>query len=110
MSIWSKSFFVILKFSFVKEVSKRRFICQLDAQYLKNFVRAPIQLHVVLNNCDQAVGAYSSVDLYPNGILGSTSKLFDFEVLLQPFEKQFHLSSFFVKFSNLKGRNVCCIR
>ncbi len=36
-------------------------------------------------------------------------KLFDFEVLLQPFEKEFYLPSILVKFSYLKSGNMHCI-
>lgn len=60
----------------------------------------------MLNDCHQAVCAYGNIDLDSNGILGSAPELLDFEVLLQPFEKQFHLPSVLIKFSHLERRDL----
>jgi len=63
-----------------------------------------IQFEVVFNNCDNTVRDDGDMYLYPDRILRFSPKGFDTKVLLNPFEKQFHLPSVAVK----KGNFFCC--
>lgn len=52
-----------------------------------------IKFEVVFNDCDQTVGDDSDMYLYFDSILRYSPKGFDSEMLLNPFEEQFHLPS-----------------
>lgn len=52
---------------------------------MKNFICVPVKFHIVLNNCLKVVGAYSDMDLNPDGIPSYIPELLDFKVLIQPF-------------------------
>ena len=77
-----KTFFDVLKFSSLKEVPKMSFIGQCYTQDLQNLICASVKLHVILDNCCQAVGIYSNVDLYPYSVFSGTPEFLDFQMLL----------------------------
>jgi hypothetical protein len=57
----------------------------------------------MLHDGYETVGTNSRVDLYSDSVLGSSPKLLDLEVLLEPLEKQLYLPSILVEFGNLLG-------
>ena len=54
-------------------------------------------LEVMLDDGNEAVCDDGNVNLYADCILGLSPESFDLEVLLDPFEKQFHLPSIFIE-------------
>ena len=60
----------------------------------------------MLDNCHKAIGCNGCTDLYPDSVLRSTPELFDFEVLLEPLEKQLYLPSVLVEVGYLLGCKV----
>ena len=57
-----------------------------------------------LNNSYEHVGGDGAPDLRLDRVLAVTQKLLDAQVLLDPFEKQFHLPAAFVQSGNGQGR------
>ena len=66
----------------------------------------PVQLEVVFNECDETVRDNGDVDLYPHSILGVTPEPLDAQMLLDPFEKQFHLPTIAVKQRDIFGLEI----
>ena len=66
---------------------------QRYSKYLKDFVDASLQFHVVLHYCHEAISDYGAIDLDADGILGCTPELLDSQMLLDPFEEQFYALS-----------------
>jgi len=61
-------------------------------------------LKFFLNNSYEHVGGDGAPDLRLDRVLAVTQKLLDAQVLLDPFEKQFHLPAAFVQSGNGQGR------
>ena len=61
---------------------------QRYSKYLKNFVDATLQFHIVLHYRHKAISDYSTIDLDADCILGCTPELLDSQVLFDPFEEQ----------------------
>ena len=59
-----------------------RGVCERHAQNLQHFIGASFQLHVMLHDGNQAIGADGRVNLYPDGILGGAPEFLNLEVLL----------------------------
>ena len=76
---------------------------QRYSKYLKDFVYAAFQFHVVLHNRHEAISNYGTIDLDADGILGCTPELLDSQVLFDPFEEQLHAPSFTVKLGDCLG-------
>lgn len=57
----------------------------------------------MLHDGYEALGTNSRVDLYSDGVLGSSPELLDLEVLLEPLEEQFYLPTILVEVGNLLG-------
>ena len=55
-----------------------------DLQYL---IGASLQPHIMLHDGNETVGTDSRIDLYSDGVLGSTPEFLDFEMLLEPLEE-----------------------
>lgn len=51
----------------------------------------------MLSNCNEAVRRDGGIELYADGILVSSPKGFDSQMLLNPLKEQLHLPSVFVK-------------
>ena len=56
-----------------------------------------------MDNSHKAVGYDGDSNLNTDGILRSTPKLLNLEMLLQPFKEEFYQPSFLVKFCNFKS-------
>ena len=68
------------------------------------------KLKVVLNDSDETVCNDGDTNLNTYGIVTLSPKGLDPEVLLDPFEKQLHLPSIFIKESNVLGCKVEVVR
>ena len=77
---------------------------QRYSKYLKDFVDAAFQFHIVLHYCHKAISDYGTIDLNADCILRSTPELLDAQVLFDPFEEQLHAPSVAVEFGNCLGR------
>ena len=62
-----------------------------------------------LNNGNEHVGGHGAPDLRLDCVLAVAKKLLDAQVLLDPFEKQFHLPAAFVQRSDGQGRQACVV-
>ena len=67
---------------------------QRYSKYLKNFVDATLQSHIVLHYRHKAISDYGTIDLDADGILRCAPELLDTQMLFDPFEEQFHEPSF----------------
>lgn len=79
-------FLVNIDVRFVEEVFKRSRIGERDSQHLKRVVNRHFEFHFVVNNGYQAVGDNRCVDLDADCIFEVSPELFDFQMLLHPFE------------------------
>ena len=79
---------------------------QGTAQNSHDLEDAPVKFEVVLDNSDETIGDDGNMDLYSNGVLRFAPKGFDFEVLFNPFEKQFHLPAITIKQGDVLSREV----
>ena len=68
-------------------------VSQRDTKNLKYFIDASLQLHIVLYYCHKAISNYGTIDLDADCILGCAPELLDTQMLLDPFEDQFHTPS-----------------
>ena len=66
---------------------------QRNSKYLKDFIDASLQFHIVLHNCHKAISNYGTIDLDADCILRGAPELLDAQVLFDPFEEQFHALS-----------------
>ncbi len=66
-------------------------------------------MKIFLNNSDEHVGGQGEPDLRLDRVLAVANKLLDAQVLLDPFEKQFHLPAAFVQRSDGQGRQACVV-
>lgn len=72
-------------------------VCQRYSEYLKDFVDATLQFHIVLHYRRKAISDYGTIDLDADCILGRAPELLDSQVLFDPFEEQLHAPSVTVK-------------
>ena len=66
---------------------------QRNSKYLKDFIDAALQLHIVLHYRHKAISNYGTIDLDADCIFGRTPELLDSQMLLDPFEEQFYAPS-----------------
>ena len=78
---------------------------QRNSKYLKDFIDAALQLHIVLHYRHEAISDYGTIDLDADGILGRAPELLDSQVLLDPFEEQLHTPSVTVKLGDCLSRS-----
>ena len=83
-----------------KCLKKRGFLEKREAQNLQNFVQAPVELEFLLDDGHQDVDADGDPDLRLHGVLGGAIEGLDAQVLLDPFEEEFHLPAALVQFGN----------
>ena len=79
---------------------------QGTAKYAHDLKDRSAEFEVVLDNGNEAVGDDGHMYLYPDSILGLAPKGLDAEMLLNPLEEEFHLSSVAVKQGDVLGRKV----
>ena len=79
-------------------------VCQRYPKYLKDFVDAALQFHIVLHYRNKAISNYGTINLDADGILGCAPELLDSQVLLDPFEEQLHTPSVMVKLGDCLSR------
>ena len=77
-----------------------------------DFVDVSFKFHFMFDYCDNAVSAYSRINLYSDGCLGITPECGDSKVLFDPFEEKLHPPSVLVKEHNLFGRQeeIICVK
>ena len=95
-----------LRFEVAKQLSDRHRVQQRVADYAQDIEHTPIQSVVVLRDCDQAIRTNGSIDLDAHSILGMSPKLFDLQMLFQPFEKQLNLPPVLVQQSDVLCTNL----
>ena len=78
-------------------------VCQRYPKYLKDFIDAALQSHVMLRYRHEAISNYGTIDLDANGILGCAPELLDAQVLFDLFEEQLHAPSVTVKLCDCLG-------
>src|SRR5947208_7089727 len=83
-----------------KSLQNRGFFENRDAQDLKNFVQAEIEMQPFLEDGHQDINADGDPDLDFDSILRSTVKGLDPEMLFDPAEKQFHLPACTIQLGN----------
>ena len=76
---------------------------QRYSKYLKDFVDASLQFHIVLHYRHKAISNYGTIDLDSDCIFGRTPELLDSQVLFNPFEEKFHAPSVTVKLGDCLG-------
>ena len=76
---------------------------QRYSKYLKDFVDAAFQFHIVLHYRHKAISDYGTIDLNADCILGCTPELLDSQMLFDPFEEQLHAPSVAVKLGDCLG-------
>ena len=76
---------------------------QRNSKYLKDFIDAALQLHIVLHYRHEAISDYGTIDFDTDGILGDPPELLDTQMLLDPFEEQFHAPPVAVKLGDCLG-------
>ncbi len=69
-----------------------------DAEYIEH---APVETAVMFSDSNKAVSGYGTINLYPDCVFRIAPKGFDVKMLLDPFEKQLHLPTLFVKHCNI---------
>lgn len=68
-----------------------------------DLVNVSLKFHLMFDYCDNAVSAYSRIDLYSDRSLGVTPESGYPEMLFDPFEEKFHLPPVLVQVDNLFG-------
>ncbi len=68
-----------------------------------DFVDVSFKFHFMFDYCDNAVSAYSRINLYSDGCLGITPECGDSKVLFDPFEEKYD----WVKFRSTKSALNC---
>ena len=94
---------------FFEQFSDRRSVNERASQDAEYIEHTPVETTVMFRNSNKAVGGYCTVNLYPDRIFRVAPKGFDVQVLLDPFEKQLHLPTFFVKHCNIFCIDIECI-
>lgn len=65
-----------------------------------------VEFEVMLNDSDEAVGDDGHMNLDAHSVLGFSPECLDSKVLLDPFEKEFHLPSISIQKRNVFGREI----
>ena len=69
-----------------------------DAEYIEH---APVETVVMFGDSNKTVSGYGTINLYSDSVFRVAPKGFDVQMLLDPFEKQLHLPTLFVKHCNV---------
>ena len=70
----------------------------------------PVRVHFLPDDGEEAVNGHGYPELRPHGVLRVAVKRLDFQVLLDPFEKQLHLPALLVKLCDDDDRKVEVVR
>ena len=84
-----------------EQFSDRRSVNERASQDTEYIEHAPVETVVMLGDSNKAVSGYGTVNLYSDCVFRVAPKGFDIQVLLDPFEKQLHQPTLFVKHSNV---------
>ena len=76
---------------------------QRYSKYLKDFVDASLQFHIVLHYRHKAISNYGTIDLDADCILRGAPELLDAQVLFDPFEEQLHAPAIAVQLGDCLG-------
>ncbi len=80
------------------------FIRKWHSMYLRDFIYASFQSHIVLYNRHKAISYYGTIDLDADRIFWGTPELLYPQVLLDAFEEQSHAPAIAIKLRNCLGR------
>ena len=78
-----------------------RCVSKWHAEDLQYLIGASLQPHIMLHDGNETVGTDSRIDLYSDGVLGSTPEFLDFEMLLEPLEEKLYLPAVLIEVCNL---------
>ena len=98
----------VVRFQFFKHLVQRFFLKGIDAQDLQNAVETSLGRQLFFHNRYQHINADGDPDLRLHRIVAGAVKVFDAQVLLNPFEKQLHLPSALIQpgYSERRQRKV----
>jgi len=100
--------FIIVRFR--KQLIQWGFLESHDAQNLKKSVERDLQVQLLVDNRDESVNRDRHPNLRPHGVLRSSIKRFDPQVLFDPTEEKLHLPAQFVKLGNGQGGQKKVVR
>jgi len=86
---------------FFEQFSDRRSVNERASQDAEYIEHAPVETAVMFGDSNKAVSGYGTINLYPDCVFRVAPKGFDVQMLLDPFEKQLHLPTLFVKHCNI---------
>ena len=84
-----------------EQFSDRRSVNERASQDSEYIEHAPVETAVMFGDSNKAVSRYGTINLYPDCVFRVTPKGFDVQMLLDPFEKQLHLPTLFIKHCNI---------
>lgn len=84
-----------------KQFSDGRSVNERASQDAEHIEHAPVETIVMFGNSNKAVSRYGTVNLYSDCIFSVAPKGFDVQMLFDPFKKQLHLPTLFVKHCNI---------
>lgn len=84
-----------------EQFSDRRSVNERASQDTEYIEHAPVETAVMFGNSNKVVSGYGTINLYPDCVFRVAPKGFDVQMLLDPFEKQLHLPTLFVKHCNI---------
>lgn len=93
----------------VEEVSQGCGVGERDAEDLQGLVDASVELQLVLDDGDEAVGDDGAIDLYVDGVLRLSPEPLDLQVLLQPLEEHLHMPTVLVEQGDLQCTDIHCV-
>ena len=82
---------------------QRLFLKRVDAQNLQNAVEAPLGLQLFFHNRHQHINADGNPNLRLHRVVAGAVKMFDAQVLLDPFEEQLHLPTALIEQGDGQG-------
>ena len=94
----------ILQNVFRKYLFNMDFLKKYNAENLQDFAQTQPDLEFFLDDCDQNINADGNPNLGLYCVLGSSKEGLDFQILFDPFEKDFYSPAAFVKLSNRQCR------
>ena len=86
---------------FFEQFSDGRSVNEGTSQDAECIEHAPVETAVMFGDSNKAVSGYSTLNLYPDCVFRVAPEGFDVQMLLDPFEKQLHLPTLFVKHCNI---------
>lgn len=84
-----------------EQFSDRRSVDKRASQYAEYIEHAPVETAIMFGDSNKAVGGYGTINLYSDCVFRVAPKGLNVQMLLDPFEKQLHLPTLFVKHCNI---------